>query len=83
MTANLRVYQRAARVCKGYIVKREWFEEDPSTKKQVKHRKEIGRIYHSRNAAETLMALLKKQNPDWVLYVHEKMGQDGLSHDPT
>lgn len=83
MKPKLRVYSRAAKVCTGYVVKREYFEEDKTTKKMVKHRKEIGRVFHAKSAAEDLLTMLKKQNPDWTLYIHEKMKADGLSHIPT
>jgi len=77
------MYEKAPKVIKGFVVKREWFEEDPTSKRMVKHRKEIGRIYHSKEAAQTLMGMLVKEHPDWTLYVHEKTGQDGLTHAMT
>lgn len=80
MARRLGIVMDRQKVCKGYVVKREYLEEDPSTKKMVKHRVEIGRMYASRDAAVTLMEMVKKEHPDWTLYIHEKMGYDGLSH---
>lgn len=69
-----------AKAVSGFVVKVEYFETyvDPTTKRerQVKHRREVSRIYHSQSAAETLKQLLQKQNPDRVYYVHEKSKYD-------
>lgn len=65
-----------ARIVSGFVVKVEYWEEDETTKKRVKHRREVSRIYHSRDAAEVCKQLLQKQNPDRVYYVHEKNKRD-------
>ena len=71
---------RARRAVSGFVVKVEYYETrvDPTTKResQVKHRREVSRVYHSQSAADTLRQLLQKQNPDRVYYVHEKSKLD-------
>jgi hypothetical protein len=61
----------------GYIVKRELWEEVPDPKRygqtiKLKRRVEVGRVYHSLDAAKTLMEMLKKAHPDGDFYIHEK-----------
>ena len=61
----------------GFVVKREYWDTDPQRPQvRIKKRVEVSRIYHSRDAAVTLMELLKKQNPDRDYYVHEKNRRD-------
>jgi hypothetical protein len=64
------------RTVSGFVVKREYFEEDSTTKTRSKHRVEVSRVFHSMDAAQTLMRLLKKEHPDWELYIHEKNKRD-------
>ena len=73
------------KIVKGYVVKRETVEERddpkrPGQKAKFKHRVEISRIYHAISAAETFLAMCKKQWPDGDFYIHEKTGVDGLTH---
>lgn len=57
----------------GFCVKREYFTQDETNPEvRHKHRVQLGRVYHSKDAAQTLMGLFKKENPEWTLYVHEK-----------
>jgi hypothetical protein len=61
----------------GYIVKREMWVEEPDPKRygkmlKLKKRVEVGRVYHSLDAAKTLMEMLKKEYADGDFYIHEK-----------
>ncbi len=76
------------KVTKGYVVKREIIEEREDPKRpgqmvKVKVRKQISRLYHAVSAAETFLAMCKKQWPDGDFYIHEKTGVDGLTHNAT
>jgi hypothetical protein len=64
------------KVVSGFVVKVEYFEPDPTTRVQVKRRKEVSRVFHSRGAAETMLALLKKEDPERDYYIHEKTKRD-------
>ena len=65
-----------ARTVVGFVVKVEYFEEDALTKTRTKHRREVSRVYHSRDAAEVCKEMFQKQNPERHYYVHEKGTQD-------
>jgi hypothetical protein len=71
------------KVVKGYVVKRETMVKDEETGATRKVRTEISRVYHAISAAETFLAMCKKQWPDQDFYIHEKAGVDGLVHNPT
>jgi hypothetical protein len=64
----------------GFVVKREYWETKPGTHLRVKHREEVSRLYHSRDAALTLMALLQQHNPERAneYYIHEKNRGDDV-----
>lgn len=73
------------KVVKGYVVKRETIEEFPDPKHagqmlKRKKRVEISRVYHAISAAQTFMEIAKRSNPEWDLFIHEKSGVDGLTH---
>jgi hypothetical protein len=69
------------KVVKGFVVRREWTEKDPNRADRIiKHRADVGRLYHSREAAMTLLGLVQKDHPDRTLWVHERTGVDGLNH---
>lgn len=67
------------KVVSGFVVKREYWEKDQTSGVAVKRRTQVSRVYHSRDAAETLMALLKKEHPDDDYYVSEKEKPDKAS----
>ena len=66
----------AKKIVSGFVVKVEYFEPDATTRVQVKRRKEVSRVFHSRDAAETYLALLRKANPERDYYIHEKQKRD-------
>lgn len=65
----------------GFVVKKEYFEDDKTTGVRVKHRDEVSRVYHSRDAALTLRNLLQEKNTDADVhfYVHEKGKNDNVT----
>jgi hypothetical protein len=73
---------KVSKVVKGYVVKRETIVKDEETGAQRRVRKEVSRLYHALSAAETCLAMCRKQWPDGDFYIHEKTGADGLTHQP-
>jgi hypothetical protein len=76
------------KVVKGYVVKRETIEEiddpkRPGNKIKKKRRVEISRLFHAIGAAETFLAMCRKEWPDGDFFIHEKTGVDGLTHQAT
>jgi uncharacterized protein YebE (UPF0316 family) len=63
----------------GFVVKKEVYEIDPKTHVRTKHRSVVSRVYHSRDAAETLMKLLKERNPETDYYIHEANRSDDVT----
>lgn len=67
------------KVVSGFVVKHEYWEKDQTTGVAVKKRIEVSRVFHSRDAAETLLAMLKKEYPDRDYYVSEKNKRDNAT----
>lgn len=66
----------ARKVVSGFVIKLETQETDPTTHTTVKKRVEVSRVYHSREAAETLLAMMKKAYPNRDYYLSEKNKRD-------
>lgn len=66
----------AKKIVSGFVVKREYWEKDQTTGTAVKRRIEVSRTFHSRDAADTMLALLKKEYPEHDYYVSEKNKRD-------
>jgi hypothetical protein len=64
------------RAVKGFVVKIEEVTVDPTTKRKKTTRREVSRLYHSRDAADVCCRMFKANNPQGDYYVHEKAGKD-------
>lgn len=67
---------RGDREVVGFVVREEYWEDDPKKGGRIKRRRTVSRVFHSRDAAITMCAFLRRNFPSRDYYVHEKTGFD-------